>query len=54
MKSILFTLIRSFEFDLAVPVEDVKKKSSVVQRPVLTSDPTGTNQLPLLIKPYIG
>ncbi|TFK60962.1 cytochrome P450 [Pluteus cervinus] len=51
MKALLFTLIRSFEFELAVPVEDITKRSTVVQRPVLKSDPDGHNQLPLLIRP---
>ncbi|TFK67116.1 cytochrome P450, partial [Pluteus cervinus] len=50
-KALLFTLIRSFEFELAVPVEDLTKRSTIVQRPVLKSDPEGHSQLPLLIKP---
>ncbi|KAG6838851.1 hypothetical protein C0991_007927, partial [Blastosporella zonata] len=41
MKSLLFTLVRAFEFELAVPVADVEKKSTIVQRPVLKSDPKG-------------
>jgi len=50
MKALLFTLIRAFEFQLAVPVANIKGKTSVVQRPIVTSDPSGKNQLPLLIK----
>jgi hypothetical protein len=53
MKALLFALVRAFEFELAVPPEDILKKSSVVQRPVLRSDPKGGNQLPVIIKPYI-
>ncbi|KAJ7123213.1 cytochrome P450 [Mycena filopes] len=53
MKALLFTLVRAFEFELAVPVEDVGKKSAVVQRPLLKSQPEAGNQLPLLIKPYV-
>jgi cytochrome P450 len=52
MKVLLFTLVRAFEFELAVPAKDIIKKTSVVQRPVVLSDPEGANQMPLLIKPY--
>ena len=51
MKALLFTLIRAFEFELAVPVEDIGKKSTIVQRPVILSDPAGGNRMPLLLKP---
>ncbi|KAG6374890.1 cytochrome P450 [Boletus reticuloceps] len=52
MKAVLFTLVRAFEFELAVPVSEIGKKSTLVQRPVLRSDPNNKSQLPLLIKPY--
>jgi hypothetical protein len=52
MKALLFVLVRAFEFELAVPVEDIIKKTAVVQRPLVLSDPAGGNQMPLLIKPY--
>ncbi|KAF9464574.1 cytochrome P450 [Collybia nuda] len=52
MKALLFTLVRAFEFELAVPAKDIIKKQSIVQRPVLLTDVEGGNQLPLLIKPY--
>ncbi|KAF8451114.1 cytochrome P450 [Boletus edulis BED1] len=52
MKAILFTLVRAFEFELAVPVSEIGKKSTIVQRPVLRSDPKNKSQLPLLIQPY--
>ncbi|KAF8061716.1 cytochrome P450 [Lyophyllum atratum] len=52
-KALLFTLIRAFEFELAVPVTDIVKKSSIVQRPVLVTDPEGGNQMPLLIRPVV-
>jgi hypothetical protein len=51
MKALLFTLIRAFEFKLAVPPEDIGKKSTIVQRPLVLSDPAGGNQMPLLLKP---
>jgi len=52
MKALLFTLVRAFEFQLAVSPSEIKKKSTIVQRPVLASDPDGKNQMPLLVKPY--
>ncbi|PFH52487.1 hypothetical protein AMATHDRAFT_74271 [Amanita thiersii Skay4041] len=52
MKALLFTLVRAFEFELAVPADDIKKRSSIVQRPILASDPDGGNQMPLLVKRY--
>ncbi|KAF8331809.1 cytochrome P450 [Amanita rubescens] len=52
MKALLFTLLRAFEFQLAVPAADIKRKWLVVQRPVLASDPNGKSQLPLLVKVY--
>ncbi|KAF9484968.1 cytochrome P450 [Pholiota conissans] len=51
MKALLFTLVRAFEFELAVPAEDIIKKSFIVQRPLLKSDPKGGNQMPLILKP---
>jgi hypothetical protein len=49
-KALLFTLIRAFEFELAVPNEDIVKKSGIVQRPLLRSDPEAGNQMPLILK----
>jgi len=51
MKALLFTLVRAFEFELAVPPEDIGKKTGLVQRPVVLSDQAGGNQMPLLLKP---
>ncbi|KAJ7272845.1 hypothetical protein C8J57DRAFT_1315331, partial [Mycena rebaudengoi] len=53
MKALLFTLVRAFELELAVPASDIGKKSSIVQRPIIRSNPDGGNQMPLLIKPYV-
>ena len=53
MKALLFTLVRAFEFELAVPPQEIGKKSTIVQRPVLRSDPDGNNQMPLLIRPVV-
>ncbi|KIK32337.1 hypothetical protein CY34DRAFT_101741, partial [Suillus luteus UH-Slu-Lm8-n1] len=52
MKALLFTLVRAFEFELAVPALDVGKRTTLVQRPFLRSDPKSKSQLPLLVKPY--
>jgi hypothetical protein len=53
MKALLFTLVRAFEFELAVPASEIGKKSSIVQRPILINDPKAGNQMPLLMKPYV-
>jgi hypothetical protein len=54
MKALLFTLVRSFEFALAVPIEEMGKKTvGVVQKPIVLSDPHAGNQLPLLIRPVV-
>ncbi|ESK88812.1 cytochrome p450 [Moniliophthora roreri MCA 2997] len=48
MKALLFVLVRSFEFELAVPREDLLIKQGIpVQRPLVRG---GTNELPVLIK----
>ena len=51
MKAIIYTLVRAFEFELAVPLADIQKKS-VPPRPVLRSQPEAGGQLPLLVRPY--
>ncbi|KAJ6510544.1 cytochrome P450 [Mycena sanguinolenta] len=53
MKVLLFTLVRAFEFELAVPATDIEKKTSVVQRPLVKSEREAGNQMPLILKPYI-
>ena len=51
MKALLFILVRAFEFELAVPVDDLKIRTAVVQRPALISQPEATAQLPIIIRP---
>jgi hypothetical protein len=51
MKALLFVLVRAFEFELAVPVAEIQKRTSVVTRPVVASEIEKGNQLPLLIRP---
>jgi hypothetical protein len=50
-KALLFTLIRAFEFDLAVSAKDLGMKSLGFQRPVLLTDPDNSNQMPLIVRP---
>jgi hypothetical protein len=52
MKALLFTLVRAFEFELAVPAEDIGKRTVIVQRPVVLTDGDARGQMPLLVKPY--
>ena len=53
MKAILYTLIRAFDFELAVPADEIQRSraSGVVERPVLKSNPDHRAQLPLFITP---
>jgi len=51
MKALLFTLIRAFEFELAVPSNDIIKKAAAFQRPIVKSDLKAGNQMPLILKP---
>lgn len=51
MKAILFTLLRSFRFGLAVPLDEIKPLTKIVQKPYLTSDLKAGTQLPLNITP---
>ncbi|PCH43005.1 cytochrome P450 [Wolfiporia cocos MD-104 SS10] len=52
MKALIFTLLRAFEFELAVPTSEVTKKTGIVQRPYIRCEMEKGSQLPLLIKPY--
>ncbi|KLO13380.1 cytochrome P450 [Schizopora paradoxa] len=53
MKAILFTLIRTFEFRLAIPAEEFTKRQMVVTRPYLKNEKNGRAQMPLLVTPYL-
>ena len=50
MKALLFVLLRTFDFELAVPKEDIVKKRGLLLRPVVLSEPDVGNQLPLFVK----
>ena len=52
MKALLFTLIRNFEFELAVDKDEIKTLGVFIQRPCLRSEVAKGAQLPLVIRPY--
>ncbi|KAF7334967.1 hypothetical protein MVEN_02246700 [Mycena venus] len=54
MKALIFTLVRSFEFELAVPIGEMGKKgTAIVQRPIVVTDRAAGNQLPLFVRPVV-
>jgi hypothetical protein len=50
MKAALFTILRAFSFELAVPVEDIRSRTMIVQRPIVKNDLKAGTQLPMIIK----
>ncbi|KAJ7473626.1 cytochrome P450 [Mycena galericulata] len=54
MKALLFTLIRAFELNAAVPEGGLGFTSTPVQRPVVSSELEKGSQLPLIITRYIA
>ena len=52
MKALIFTLVRAFEFELAVPADDIIKRSLIVQRPLVRYEQEKGSQMPLLVKAY--
>ena len=50
MKALLFSLIKAFEFRMALPKDRIKAKSSIIQRPVV--DGEDENRLPLIVTSY--
>ncbi|THH14731.1 hypothetical protein EW146_g5637 [Bondarzewia mesenterica] len=50
MKAILFAIVRTFEFELAVTPEDIVRQTNFVGRPFVASNPGAGAQLPLLIR----
>ena len=51
IKALLFTLVRGFEFELAMPADDIVRVTTGVGHPVIASNPAAGPQLPLLIRP---
>ena len=52
MKALVFSLVRAFEFELAVPPSDIMGKATIVTRPLLRSAPEQGSQMPMYIRPY--
>jgi hypothetical protein len=50
IKALLFTLVRRFEFELALPADEIIRNTAIVGRPVIASNPGAGPQLPLLIR----
>ncbi|KAL5514893.1 hypothetical protein ACEPAG_2209 [Sanghuangporus baumii] len=50
MKALLFTLLRTFEFSLAIPADMITIRSTVVMRPVVHGETRA--QMPLMVKLY--
>src|SRR6267154_3745571 len=50
IKALLFTLVRTFEFELALEPDDIIRKTGIVGRPLIASNPSAGPQLPLLIR----
>ncbi|KAJ7124095.1 cytochrome P450 [Mycena crocata] len=54
MQALLFTLVRSFEFELAVPVADMGKAVlGVMNKPLVLSEPEAGSQMPLLVRSVV-
>ncbi|KAI9463999.1 cytochrome P450 [Lactarius psammicola] len=51
MKAIIFSFVRAFDFELAVPPSEITGRTMIVTRPFLTSNPDKGPQLPLVIRP---
>ncbi|KAI0252854.1 cytochrome P450 [Lactifluus subvellereus] len=49
-KALLFSLVRSFDFELAVPRSDITRQTMIVARPFLASDTDKGPQLPLILR----
>ncbi|KAI0328400.1 cytochrome P450 [Cubamyces sp. BRFM 1775] len=54
LKAILFSIIRGFEFEMPLPLEEYRIQTSPLQRPSVRSAPEKGWQLPLLVKPFKG
>jgi hypothetical protein len=50
IKAVLFTLVRTFEFELALEPEEIIRKTGLVGHPLIASNPSAGAQLPLLIR----
>ena len=53
-KALVFTLVRAFEFELAIPKEQITRKTLVVVKPVIIGRSETRNQMPMFIRPARG
>ena len=53
MKALLFMLVRAFEFELALPKEEITKLPGIVDRPFLKKDKKKGAMLPLKLKAHV-
>lgn len=54
MKALIFTLVRAFEYNMAISDERFEKQSNVVTRPYIKDDKEAGAQMPLIVKVYDG
>ncbi|KAJ7872698.1 cytochrome P450 [Mycena leptocephala] len=52
IKALLFTLLRAFEFEPAVPKGGIGPTAASLQGPIVLTEPEKGTQLPLILKPY--
>ncbi|KAJ7633677.1 cytochrome P450 [Mycena polygramma] len=50
MKALMYTLIRTFEFEMAVPAEAIDQTTTAVQRPLVVSEREKGPQLPMRVR----
>ncbi|KAF7375174.1 hypothetical protein MSAN_00404000 [Mycena sanguinolenta] len=53
-KALLFTLIRAFEFENAIPEGGIGRTSTPLRRPIILADKNKTGRMPLIVKRYTG
>lgn len=53
MKAVIFTLIRAFELELAVPMENIAGKTDILQFPMVKNDKDTRAQLPLYVRSHV-
>ncbi|KAJ7111768.1 cytochrome P450 [Mycena epipterygia] len=53
MKALIFTLIRAFEFEAAVPAGGIGSTSISIARPIVLNEREKGIQLPLFVRPYL-
>ncbi len=51
MKALVFSFMRAFDFELAIPPSEITWRTMIVTRPFLVSNLDKGPQLPLIIRP---